>query len=255
MIFGKLAAVLLVPMLVMIGCGRRADLPNIILISVDTLRADHVGAYGYEKKVTPSMDRLALEGVRFSDCRASAPWTLPSHATMFTGLYPTDHHAVDDKVKIREDAPMLAQRMKSAGYKTAAFVAHYYVGSQYGFQRGFDDFHEGEEVAADQIADLATRWLKKNRDKSFFLFLHFFDPHTPYTPPPSIRVKRLPPEDDWIRGDTADVLHVVNNENDPKTKTLLDGLMDLYDGEIEFTDQMIGRVLETMERLQMKNTG
>ena len=74
---------------------------------------------------------------------------------------------MDDKVKIRDDAPMLTERIKAAGYKTAAFVSHYYVGSKYGFKRGFDEFSEGEERTADQIADLATKWIKKNQDKSF----------------------------------------------------------------------------------------
>ncbi|MCZ7582278.1 MAG: sulfatase [Deltaproteobacteria bacterium] len=242
-------------LLVAAACGKPPEnLPNVVLISVDTLRADRVGSYGYEKKPTPVTDLLAERGVRFANARTAAPWTLPSHATMFTGLYPTDHRAIDDKVKIRDDAPMLGEIMKKRGYRTAAFVTHYYVGADYGFDRGFDKFVLREEAGGDQVADLANAWVKDHQKESFFLFLHFFDPHTPYAPPPTLRAKYLPAASGFVRGDTADVLSVVHGEGRPDYEPLLSGLSALYDGEIEHTDAMIGRVLGFMKRLEIANT-
>jgi len=236
------------------GCKKAPELPKILLVSIDTLRADRLGSYGSDADLTPIMDILARRGIRFSNARAPAPWTLPSHASIFSGLYPSDHRAIDDKVKIRPDAPMMAEILKKAGYKTAAFVTHYYVGEEYGFRRGFDDFVVREEAPADQIADLANRWIRKNKDRSFFLFLHFFDPHTPYSPPPSFREEHLPRESFWVRGDTADVLDVVHKEGEPENETRLAALRALYDAEVDFSDKMLGNVLGFMKRLDITDT-
>ncbi|MBZ0271204.1 sulfatase [bacterium] len=247
------AALVLTLLVIAAGCGKKPQGPSVVFVSIDTLRADFLGSYGHEPKVSPNLDALAARGARFETCRAAAPWTLPSHASMFTGLYPTDHRAIDDKVKIRADATMLTERFHAAGYKTGAFVTHYYVGEPYGFDRGFDDFEHREEAPADLMVDLAIKWLKKNSGDPFFLFLHLFDPHTPYTPPPTLRVRHLPADLDFVRGDTADVLYVVHHEGEPKAEQVRRGLIHLYEGEIEFTDKQLGRLFEMIDKLGVEN--
>ena len=236
------------------ACKKKVDLPNVILISVDTLRADHLGSYGDKNGATPVMDVLASKGLRFSNCRTSAPWTLPAHASLMTGLYPTQHRAVDDGVKISADAATLAEKLQGAGYKTGAVVTHYYVAGQFGFKRGFDDFTVRENVPADVVADHAVRWVKENNDGSFFLFLHFFDPHTPYEPPPSLRAKRIPQTGFPVRGDTKDVLDVVHGRYGEKNEDMLEALHSLYLGEIENVDRALGRFLGFLKSLELKNT-
>ncbi|MCL4233405.1 MAG: sulfatase [Deltaproteobacteria bacterium] len=234
------------------ACGATSDRPNIVFISIDTLRADQLGEYGNEGRFTPVLDELAKRGVRFAQARTTAPWTLPSHASAFTGLFPTDHRAIDDRMKIRGDAPMLTEILHDAGYRTTGFVTHYYVGEDYGFKRGFDEFTRREEAPADQMVDLATRWLRENAGrKPVFVFLHLFDPHTPYTPPPSLRVKHVGEGLPQLRGDTAEVMDAVHGRGDPKT---VDGLKALYQAEIESVDQTLGRFFHAIERMELKNT-
>ncbi|MCB9477216.1 MAG: sulfatase [Deltaproteobacteria bacterium] len=234
--------------------GGKAQGPNVLLISIDTLRADALGAYGRTPSFTPNIDALAAEGVVFANARSNAPWTLPSHASLFTGLVPTRHRAIDDRVPINSDAPMLTEELKAAGYRTAAFVTHYYVGKDYGFGRGFDEFQLTEDAPADQITDQAAAWLRdKAKGGPFFLFVHYFDPHTPYTPPKSIRDKHLR-EGTQLQGDTADVLAIVHKKDPKNYDRNLAGLRALYDGEVEYVDQAVGRLLGRLDEKQRENT-
>ncbi len=253
----KLAGCFFVALLMLFSAGcntKKIDKPNVILISVDTLRADRLGSYGSTDGATPVMDLLAQKGVRFSNYRTSSPWTLPAHASLFTGLYPTEHRAVDDGVKIKNDAKMLTERFKEAGYATGAVVTHYYVGSDYGFQKGFDDFIPRENATADVVADQAVSWVKQHQGNSFFLFLHFFDPHTPYEPPPTLRAKRIPQTGFPVIGDTKDVLDVVHERYGENNPLMVEALNSLYLGEIENVDRALGRFLGFLKSLDMKNT-
>ncbi len=236
------------------GCKPDVQRPRIILISIDTLRADHLGSYGDASGATPVMDVLAEKGLRFSNCRTTAPWTLPAHASLFTGLHSTQHRAIDDGTKIFAEAPMLAERLRSGGYKTGAIVTHYYVAGDFGFKRGFDDFALHENASADVVADQAVSWIKKNHEKTFFLFLHFFDPHTPYSPPPSLRAKRIPQTGFPVMGDTKDVLDVMHGRYGANNPVMLDALKSLYLGEIENVDRALGRFLAFLKKLDLKNT-
>ena len=206
---------------------RRAARLNLLLITIDTLRADHVGAYGAPGGATPVLDALAARGVRFDQVQTAAPLTAPSHATILTGYYPPSHGVRGNVVfTLGTDHPTLATRLKASGYRTAAFVGAYPVAAAFGFGQGFDkfdeEFHEtspidqGAERRANEVADAAIAWLASNggsRGSPFFAWLHFYDPHAPYDPPP--------PFADRFAGRP-------------------------YDGEIAFADSQIGRVLDAL---------
>jgi len=204
--------------------------PNLILITIDTLRADHVGVYGAKTGATPAIDALASRGVRFDQAQTAVPLTGPSHATILTGQYPPAHGVRGNVVfTLGTKYPTLAVQLKRAGYVTGAFVGAYPVAAAFGFGQGFDtfneDFHEttvgdpGAERRANEVADAALRWLESSSTKPglferghpFFAWLHFYDPHAPYAPPPPYR--------DRFSGRP-------------------------YDGEIAFTDAQVLRVLD-----------
>jgi len=199
--------------------------PNLLVITIDTLRADRVGAYGYAGAATPVLDALARRGARFDQALAAVPLTGPSHATIFTGQYPPVH-GVRDNVAFRLDArhATLATLLKNDGYRTAAFVGAFPVASAFGFGQGFDHFGErihqnpagGQaERPADEVAAEVVAWLADLQDdKPFFAWAHFYDPHDPYRPPEGYRERfRERP----------------------------------YDGEVAFVDTQVGRVLDALE--------
>jgi arylsulfatase A-like enzyme/Flp pilus assembly protein TadD len=199
--------------------------PNLLVVTIDTLRADHIGAYGDEDASTPTLDGLAERGVRFTNATSSVPLTGPSHATIFTGVYPPVHGVRDNVFFPLDDShTTLAERLRDHGYRTAAFVGAYPVASTFGFARGFDHYDEeyeaspteGEtaERSAEAVVDAALGWLRE-AESPFFAWVHVYDPHAPYAPPP--------PYDAEFAGRP-------------------------YDGEIAFTDAQLGRLLKEMER-------
>jgi arylsulfatase A-like enzyme/Tfp pilus assembly protein PilF len=198
--------------------------PNLLLITIDTLRADHVGAYGAATGATPALDALAAAGARFDQVQTAVPLTGPSHATILTGVYPPSHGVRGNVVfTLGSEHPTLAARLKRHGYRTAAFVGAYPVAAAFGFGQGFDtfdeEFHEsgptdqGAERRANEVADAALKFLAGGGATPFFAWLHFYDPHAPYTPPSPYaeRFARTP-----------------------------------YDGEIAFTDAQVGRVIDAL---------
>ena len=171
-----------------------ADQPDIVLISVDTLRADHLSCYGHERPTSPFFDRLAAAGTRYSFARSASPWTLPAHTTMLTGQLPLTHKVVDDNLRLPSDVPVLPEVLKKAGYATGGFVATLYVSRMFGFERGFDVFNDfdiktekenlGGEVRAQNVVDEAlTFWGGLEPGVPAFLFLHVYDAHYEYDPP------------------------------------------------------------------------
>lgn len=170
---------------------------NIILITVDTLRADRLGCYGFTPDVTPAMDRMAASGVRFENCIAQTPLTLPSHTTILTGTLPIYHGVRDNGgFVVPPQLQTLAEAFKTAGYKTAAFVSAYVLDSKWGLNQGFDyyfdrfDLGRFEKISlgevqrrAEETIDEALNWLEKNKSQKFFAWIHLYDPHTPYEPP------------------------------------------------------------------------
>jgi arylsulfatase A-like enzyme/Flp pilus assembly protein TadD len=172
---------------------------NLVLVSVDTLRADHLSSYGANFLRTPHMDRLASEGLLYENVSTVAPTTLPSHASLFTGLTPVAHGVRDNVGFYLDDRfTTLAAHLKKQGYDTAAFVGAFVLDSRFGLDRGFDLYDDHVEDAANErvsgfvaqrrgaeVLESALGWLgsRGDRPRPFFVFLHFYDPHTPYEPP------------------------------------------------------------------------
>lgn len=169
---------------------------NVLLITMDTTRADHLGCYGDSGAKTPNLDALAREGIRFENVYAQVPLTLPSHCSIMTGTYPVRHGVHNNGTYVLgRDHTTLAKILKDNGFQTAAFVASFSVDSRFGLNQGFDlyddNFQPGlpfkpanSERKAAEVAALFSAWLEKNAANRFFAWVHFFDPHLPYDPPP-----------------------------------------------------------------------
>ena len=173
------------------GCRRSApdstDRPNVLLISIDTLRADRLGCYGCPRDTSPNMDRLAAEGVLFERCFSTSCKTTPSHMSIMTGLYPQAHdvymwqqgpQGIYGGKALASSIPTLAETLKKHGYRNAAFTGGANVAAEIGFGRGFDVYDENDNNEA------ACRWLSQNGDQRFFVFYHTYYTHDPYIPPP-----------------------------------------------------------------------
>jgi arylsulfatase A-like enzyme len=174
--------------------------PSVILIVVDTLRADHLGTYGAPRFTSPELDAYARHGAVFEHAYAPSPWTLPTVASVFTGLLPAQHGAgtlltVGAKVlyaKLDDRPPTLGERLRALGYPTHAVAGNPNLDKRFGLARGFDtyDFRAGDMEhirRADAVVDAAALWIKSRRGAPFFLFLHMFDPHMNYDPPAPTR--------------------------------------------------------------------
>lgn len=174
--------------------------PSIILISIDTLRADRLGCYGYRRTPTPHVDAITQGGTLFSAVSSQVPLTFPSHVSLFTSTYPFFNGIEDNGEALRPNAVTLATVLKSRGYQTGAFVGGFALDRRFGLNQGFDEYNstfdlhrEGESdsgdvkrLGAEVVAD-SLHWLDANSSRPFFLFLHLYDLHTPYNLPASFR--------------------------------------------------------------------
>jgi arylsulfatase A-like enzyme len=230
---GLLAGLSLAVLSLLHGCvgeGRPAR-PNLLWIAVDTLRADHLGAYGYDRATSPSIDRFFATAVVFDDAQATSSWTLPSFASMMTSLYPSTHGCRRFQHRLAPSFTTLAERLRDAGYYTAGIVSHVFLGSKHGLQQGFEHFDEqlvastlksshaaisSPAVTEKALAFLAGRTAASDR-RPWFLFVHYFDPHRLY------------------------------QEHDGSSKAFGTEPVDRYDGEIAFTDEHIGRLLSELD--------
>jgi choline-sulfatase len=221
-----------------LGC-RSADTrsrPNLLLITIDTLRADHCSSYGYHRLTTPHLDGLARDGVRFATAYAPTPVTGPSHATLFTSLHPQHHGVLSNGAALPPEPFTMAEVLQDAGYETGAIVSAYPLKARFGLAQGFrsyeDDFPasdaslpqarwEGERLAeaydrrAGATSDRALAWLARHGSgpRPFFLWVHYFDPHSPYDAPGAAS----------------------------------EGMLEAYDAEIRYADAEIGRVLAFLD--------
>src|SRR6185295_5721141 len=156
---------------------------GVVLVSIDTLRRDHVGAYGYARPTTPRLDALGAQGLVLDDAVSTSSWTLPGHLSMLSGADPGAHGGMDMEHGFNRRVPLLPELLKGAGFATQAVTSHLYVSGVYGLDQGFDhlDFHQDRK--ANDVADHAIDLLDRVGDRPFFLFLHFYDPHWHYDPP------------------------------------------------------------------------
>ncbi len=200
--------------------------PNVVLVTLDTTRADHIGCYGDAEARTPTLDALADNGVLFSQAASATPLTLASHSTIMTGLYPTYHGVrLNGTTALGQGQTTLAEVFSAHGYQTAAFIAAFVLDGRWGLKQGFDFYDDqfdmkkfkhldlaGTQRPGNEVMDSALHWLDGHKDKPFFTWVHLYDPHWPYAPPEPFR-----------------------------SQFAARGPAGLYDGEIAFADQQVGR--------------
>lgn len=232
----------------------RKEARNVILISLDTLRADHLRCYGYGRATSPNMDKLAEESVLFKNTFATAPWTLPSHVSLLTGLDNINHQVYTGANKMDPGIPTLADYLRGAGYLTAGFTGGGFVSGLYGLSKGFDSYRVVGKIAvgtpAAALARTALPWIQENRDKGFFLFLHTYQIHQPYQPPAPFNKMFLDADAGFDHVDLSQLR--LNHENRfmPETDAMRRNLIGLYDAEIRFTDEvLIGAVVAELKKL------
>ncbi len=239
------------------GCGTKkpAGPPNILLISIDTLRQDHLGCYGYPRPTSPNIDRLAREGIVFDRALAPSSWTLPSHVSLLTGTYPAFHRVQDDGVTLSPSIPTLAEHLRAKGYRTFASVSHVYVSRLFGLDRGFAVFDDSLIVGgarnpvAGLVLDRALRLFPETGGaQPWFAFLHFFDPHWDYEPPAPFDAMFTDPAYDGPIDGTQNSMAPYRAPSQPMPAPDLRQLIALYDGEIAYVDAQIGRLLTELGR-------
>lgn len=225
----------------------KQDKPDIFLIIIDTLRADHLGCYGYQRDTSPVLDSLALEGTMFSHFQAQAPWTLPSHGSIWTGLSVKAHMAgMRNMVSYGLDSRLnnIATILREENYVTLGFVNVMLISHSFGFDNGFDHysvFDHGHGRAGATV-DEVLEWLSENKanPNPKLAVIHLFDVHAPYDPPAPydtrFAVNGAQGETDWI----TDSLGVVQNPD------ATSHLIDLYDGEIAWVDAQLGRLFSEL---------
>ena len=240
------------------GCGKKPspDRPNIILVTLDTTRADHLSCYGHIRKTTPNLDKLAEESIVYTKAIAPSSWTLPSHASLFTGKFTSSHGAkydpdgpffLSDALEknpsykkfracgLAQDEEPLAAILKKNGYQTAAVVAGPWLKKVFGLAKGFDYYDDSKITrlngkTANLVTDSALNWLKESHKKEFFLFLNYFDPHEPYMPPREFLEKMIP-----------------NRPLSSMTRLQADKIR--YDAEILFMDHQISRLIQKLKNM------
>ena len=217
------------------SCGEVESPRSMVLISIDTLRSDRLGCYGYEGVPTPNIDRLAAEGTLFENAATAIPITLPAHSSILTGRTPRSHGVHDNFAALLPDEEeTLAEVLRARGLATAGFVGAFVLDARWGIAQGFDTYFDDFEAPAggdvgtqdanqrsgDVVLAAALEWIEKNRETPFFAFVHFFDPHTPYAPPEPYRSQY------GRRGGSG-----------------------LYDGEVAFVDSLVGRLMQRLDDL------
>jgi len=245
------ARTLLLTVLVTLGAACSPDRPrNVLLISIDTLRSDMLGCYGYDRPTSPNLDRLAAEGALFLDVTSTSPWTLPSHASLLTGLYPTHHGLKSHDRKLPESITTWAEVLTEHGFRTAAIVNSHYVGRRYGFDRGFAEFSHVRENPGgwrpSHVERLAIQWLKVPQERPFFLFLHFYDVHSDYAVQPEYREAFVRPYAGPVDGSTEQLKRFRQGKF-PLDAEDTAHLVDLYVASIRQMDDGIGRILGVLE--------
>jgi arylsulfatase A-like enzyme len=245
------------------------DRTTVVLISIDSLRADHLGCYGYPRPTSPVLDRLATEGARFETVLSSTSWTLPAHAALFTGLPDRLHGCTDESRWLPGNRDTLAEAFKRAGFQTVGFFSGPFLHPAFGFAQGFDSYHDCtsySELSIEmfkrnlQAAEMFMRahadvtnpivvrevdtWLDAHPDGPAFLFIHLWDVHYDYIPPPPYSTLFTDPSyAGKIDGRLATIEKL--RKWTPEDKKQLEAL---YDGEIRWTDDAVGKLIESLKK-------
>ncbi|MCP4707953.1 MAG: sulfatase [Planctomycetes bacterium] len=231
----KLIIVLLIPLLAFAAVlfwwtnTTRKQIKNILLISIDTCRADHLSCYGFERTTTPNIDMLAQTGVIYKNAYSPIPLTLPAHSSIFTGTYPPFHKVHENlNNRLDENALTLAEILKEKGFATGAVISSYVLHRLMGTNQGFDTYldqfeqtggaNDNSQRKGENASQLANQFLNDHKDDPFFLFLHYFDPHSEYDPPEPFATEYK---------------------------------NDLYSGEIAYVDYCLSQVIEQLNKLDL----
>ena len=267
----KTGIALLALALLVCGCSRARKHPNVLLVSIDSLRADHLGCYGYARATSPAIDRLAAEGLLFEQHVSSSSWTLPGHASLFTSLPDSLHGAFDSDRRIPESARTLAERFHEAGYRTQGFFAGPFLHPAFGFGQGFDGYTDcasyAGEIDARPVAEWAedldlqrkshvdvtnpavhaawSKWFAGRGEEPFFAFVHLWDVHYDYIPPPPYDTRFDPDYTGRVTGRDFFTDPAINGRMPERDKQ---HVVALYDGEIAWTDSFIAKLREDLER-------
>jgi arylsulfatase A-like enzyme len=232
--------------------------PDVLLITIDTLRADHVGCYGYVRETTPNIDELAARSIRYANAFSTSSWTLPAHASILTGLYPVEHGVQLPRTALPPSAPTLQELLGAQGYDTFAATSHVYLGDRWGFDRGWRTFDgslgpdSAHRPVARDVVGRGLRWLERRdeSDRPFFIWLHIFDPHWDYSPPPPFDTMYDPDYDGGMTGrydSLKPFIKALARGPQPELPERdLRHLLALYDGEIRYVDHELGVLLDAL---------
>lgn len=238
--------------------AQESDRPNIILISLDTVRPDHLGCYGYHRNTSPTIDRFAADGVLFENVYSTTSWTLPGHVSLLTSLECLHHQVYFPLQKMDPEALTLADILRTEQFYCAGFTGGGYLSETYGFSKGFDSYQEiklhGDQAIrldeAERLAQLASRWLEDNKDKSFFLFLHTYQPHDPYANLSPVGREFLDEDDRWDQVRMESLFDGHGRFDAPISEEEKHNIVALYDGEIKYTDMyFVQPVLDKLKEL------
>ncbi|MCB0211824.1 MAG: sulfatase [Anaerolineae bacterium] len=250
--------------------------PNIIFIVLDAVRADHLSCYGYKRATTPTIDTIASEGALFQQAVASAPWTLPSHSSMFTGLFPSEHATSQEKPSLSLAIPTLAELLQQIGYKTGGFSNNPWIDSMTGLNRGFEfflnwkNFRPNNDTSAlkklarklglttqkrmaESTISHMLQWLNTHFNQKspapFFLFVNFMEAHLPYSPPREFAQQFVPGQLPSFNINQNDAKYLTGRVT--MTSEDFEMLSALYDGELLYLDSQLERFFSTLDRLKL----
>jgi choline-sulfatase len=245
--------------LLLAGCSREPEpapfKPNVLLVVIDCLRADHVGAYGYSRPTTPHLDSLAAEGIRFESAYANGTWTKPSMATLFSGLYPSEHGLlrvgvpagdVNETDALPDGIPMLAERFAAAGYRTIAAVNQIHLKPEFGFGRGFDDYRWMNKRSGYDLNRLLFEAMAGAKpDQPVFAWVHYLDLHWPYkhwrkNKLPELGATEMAPEPPVEQSRAAFESWIASSLTEDNRR----GLEARYDHGVRFVDEELGELIE-----------
>ena len=252
--------------------------PNIVLISIDTLRPDHLGCYGYSRNTSPHIDQLAAEGALFENAISSTSWTLPAHCALFTGLADTVHGCVEMDRRLADSRVTLAERLQDIGYATVGFFSGPALHPIFGLSQGFDKYVDctsyaqlsmqvtstgqtldGGVIESRAVADITSpriyeqvrHWLNNQPRRPFFMFIHMWDVHFDFIPPPPYDNMFDPDYDGPVSGELFFLDPAINRDMPRRD---LEHIIALYDGEIAWTDEHVGKILAELDRLNPRDS-
>ncbi|HNQ24061.1 MAG TPA: sulfatase [Phycisphaerae bacterium] len=255
-----------------------ATWPNVLLISVDTLRPDHLGCYGYQRPTSPRIDQLAAEGALFENAISSTSWTLPAHAALFTGLADSVHRCQDMDQRLADSHTTLAERLQAAGYATVGFFSGPALHPVFGLGQGFDKYVDctsfkdltlkvlaagqsldggvvqgasNADVTNPRVFEEVRNWLHDHQRRPFFMFVHLWDVHFDFIPPPPYDRMFDPDYTGTVTGQNFLLDPAINAKMPPRD---IRHLMALYDGEIAWTDAHVGRILDELDALNLRDS-